>query len=150
MHSGSCEARTSARLRLWSWWTSARRTGSFSPATAGSPSRLAEVPGSGRSPGSGRLAALGLGDCPGGVHEPNVAEGLREVAEQLARLGIDFLGQQPEIIAVTDGALEHLAGAPRLVRQRHGMGQPEGAQQEGSLPALQAVDPAAGVVPVDQ
>lgn len=51
-----------------------------------------ELPGSGRSPASGRLSALGLGDCPSGVDEPDVAEGLREVAEHLACLGIDLLG----------------------------------------------------------
>ena len=45
----------------------------------------------GRVPRRGVLSAFGLGNGPGGVDEPDVAEGLREVAQELPAHGIDLL-----------------------------------------------------------
>ena len=41
-----------------------------------------------------------------GGDQPDVAERLREVAELLVVLGVDLLGQQPEVIRVADELVE--------------------------------------------
>src|SRR5207302_2317887 len=96
---------------------------------------------------SGVLLALGLADRPGGVDEPDVAEGLREVAEQLAGLGIDLLGEESEVVAEPGGGAECFLRLVDLAGQRLRFGQPEGAQQERSLVAF---EPVVGQVPIDQ
>ena len=50
-------------------------------------------------------------DGPGGVHEPDVRQGLREVAEQPAGAGVDLLGQQVDIVAVIQHVLERCSTA---------------------------------------
>src|ERR1700682_5406412 len=84
-------------------------THSGEPTSSLSPVRalLVAVPG----------AALRLRDRPGGVDQPDVAEGLREVAEQLPRTGVDLLGEQTDVVHVGDGALEHRPGPVRLPRE---------------------------------
>jgi hypothetical protein len=52
------------------------------------------------------VSALGFGDGPGGVDEPDVGEGLGEVAEQFTGGRVDFLGEQVDVVEVGDGTLE--------------------------------------------
>src|SRR5690242_4878219 len=93
---------------------------------------------------------LGLGDGPGRVHQPDVAEGLGEVAEQLTRRGIDLLGEQADVVDVADGALEDLPGSVDAVRQGQRLGEPERAEQEGALLPGETVHAGLGAVPVDK
>ena len=79
-----------------------------------------------------------------------MAECLGEVTEQFDGAGVDFLGRQIKVVAVTDGALEYLSGAFGPAGHGQRLSEPEGAQQERALTALQAVGFSAGVVPVDQ
>jgi hypothetical protein len=65
----------------------------------------------------GALPRLRLADRPGRVDEADVAERLREVADQLARLGIDLLGEQSDVVDEADRALEGRR-APRPGRRR--------------------------------
>ena len=84
-------------MRSLSPWRARRVT-----QTCGSCGKLAAACGAGgdrQSPVWGclagrprRLPFFGLGDGRGGVDQADVAEGLREVAEQLAGAGVDFLG----------------------------------------------------------
>src|SRR2546422_1864439 len=53
---------------------------------------------------------LRLRDRPRCVDQPDVAEGLGEVPQQLARGLVDLLGQQAHVVGEGDRALEHLAG----------------------------------------
>ena len=94
------------------------------------------------------MPAFGFGDGPGGVDEPDVAEGLGEVAEQFTGGRVDFLGEQVDVVEVGDGTLEDVPCPRGLAGQ--GLGQPEGAQHEGALPAFQAVGSVAGAIAVDQ
>ena len=66
------------------------------------------------------MPALGFGDGPGGVDEPDVAEGLGEVAEQLTGGGVDFLGQQADVVEVGDGTLENVPCPRGLAGQGQG------------------------------
>src|SRR5438270_2092438 len=86
-----------------------------------------------RRRGKRALPALRLGDRPRRVDQPDVAEGLGEVAEQLARVGIDLFGEQAEIVAEPDGRLERVAGPVELTGHRLGLGQPERAEKERAL-----------------
>ena len=69
-----------------------------------------------------------------------MAEGLREVAEQLAGSGVDLLGQQADVVDEAGGPLEDRPGPFGPAGQGQRLGQPEGAQQEGALLAGEAVD----------
>src|SRR5215831_11424972 len=97
-----------------------------------------------RCPGGTLLC---LGDCPGGVDQPDVAERLREVADHLAAAGVDLLGEQADVVDRRHRPLECRRGLVYLTGQRLGLGEPEGAQQEGALLPRQAV---VGQVPVHQ
>src|SRR5512144_3218354 len=68
---------------------------------------------------------LGLRDRPGGVDQADVAECLREVAQQLSGSRVDLLGQQADIVAVGDRAFEDLHRLVDLPGQGEGVGQPE-------------------------
>lgn len=46
----------------------------------------------------------GGADGPGGVDEPDAAEGPREIPQQVVAVGGDFLGEQPQIRGVSGGA----------------------------------------------
>src|SRR4051794_26542704 len=91
--------------------------------------------------------ALRFGDGPGGVDEADVAEGLGEVSEELSAAGVDLLGEQAHVVAVADGGRERAAGGADLAGQRLGLRQPEGAEEERALVALEAV---VGPVAVDE
>src|SRR4051812_39521223 len=63
---------------------------------------------------AGPCGSFGLVDGPGGVDEPDVAERLREVAEQLTAPGVDLLRQQAHVVGVRGGSLECLPGPADL------------------------------------
>ena len=92
----------------------------------------------------------GPADRPGGVHQPDVAERLREVPEQVAGAGVHLLGQQPDVVDMADRAVEDLRRPLHLPGDRQSVRQPERAEQEAALVAGQPVDPAPGAVPADQ
>src|SRR6266542_6224764 len=86
-----------------------------------------------------RARGLRLRDGPRRVDEPDVAEGLREVPQQLTGLFVDLLGQEPDVVGKRDGAFEHGPGPVDLAGPGQRLGEPERAQQEGSLGTPQAV-----------
>src|SRR5437868_10722608 len=74
------------------------------------------------------------------VHERDVCEGLREVAELAAEVGVVLLREQAEVGAEREQPLEEL---PRLVEpalEREVVDEPERARQEDALAGRQAVD----------
>ena len=93
------------------------------------------------------LSEFGLGNGPGGVDEPDVAEGLGEVAQELSADGIDLLGEQADVVDEGCGPFEDGTGPSRLSGPGQGLGQPEGAQQECAFFAL---EPVVGPVAVHQ
>src|SRR4051794_29529736 len=90
---------------------------------------------------------FGFGDGPGGVDQADVAESLGEVAQQFTGRGVDLLGEQAEVVAEADGRGERLPRLADLAGEGMGLGQPERAEEEGALLALEAV---VGPVPVDE
>ncbi len=76
-----------------------------------------------------------------------MAERLGEVAEQFAAARIHLLGQQPDVVDVGRGPVENGTGPRNQPRAGECLGEPEGAQQEGSLLAGKSV---VGSVAVDQ
>ena len=101
------------------------------------------------TPGGSTRCERGLRftDRPCRVDETDVAERLGEVAEQLAGGRVDLLGEQADVVGEGGRPLEHLAGAGRLSGQRERLGEPERAQQERALVAL---EPVVGEVAVDE
>jgi len=85
-------------------------------------------------------------DGPRGIDQPNVAEGLGKVAEVLATLRVDLLGQQADVVDVTVGSLEHLAGLIAPASGGKHVGEPECAKQEGALVTVQPVDTGVSLV----
>ena len=79
-----------------------------------------------------------LENRPGCVDQPDVAESLGEVAQQLPAGGVDFLGEQADVVDEGDGPFEDGAGPRWLTGKGQGLGQPEGAQQEGPFFAPRA------------
>ena len=73
-----------------------------------------------------------------------MAERLREVSEELARCGVDFLCQQTDVVDEGRRPLEHRLGPGHLVGERECLGQPERAEQERALLALEPVDATLG------
>jgi hypothetical protein len=95
---------------------------------------------------------LRLRDRPGGVDQPDVAERLAEVAEQVAGIRVELLGEQADVVEVAGGSLEHGAGPPGLAGRGERLRRQERAQQERALLAGQAVRVGADLraVAVDQ
>ena len=79
-----------------------------------------------------------------------MAEGLGEVAEELSRGLVHLLGEQPDVVGVTDAPLEHFPGPIDLPGQGQGLRQPERAQEERPFLAGQPVHVDFGAVPVHQ
>ena len=75
--------------------------------------------------------SLRLRDGPGCIHEPNVTEGLREVAQQLVTRWIDLLGEQADVIGIVNRVFEARPGLLDLPGQRLCLGKPERTEQEG-------------------
>src|SRR5438874_7485247 len=82
----------------------------------------------------------GLGDSPGGIDQSDMAERLREVAEQFAGGGVDLLGEQADIVDERRRLREDALGPLDLPGHRKRLSQPERAQQERALLAGQPVD----------
>src|SRR5690606_25397060 len=83
----------------------------------------------------------------GGVDEAEVAEPLREVAEELERLRVDLFGEEPERAGMREERVERGARRRRLTGQRVGLDEPERRQQER---ALRPADAVVAVVAVEQ
>src|SRR5437764_860475 len=87
--------------------------------------------------GAARLA-LSLSHSCGGRHEAEVAEALREVAEELTRPRIELLGEEPEVVRKADQLVHRLAGLRDAARTRERLHEPERARHEGALHLLLA------------
>ena len=101
---------------------------------------------------SGDRPYLGPGDGPRGVDQADVAERLREVAEQVTGVRVDLLGEQPHVVDVADGPLEHRRGPGRPDRPRPAPG-PARTCRAGTCPPRRRGrrrSPALGAVAVDQ
>src|SRR3954467_1099685 len=83
---------------------------------------------------------LFLAEVQGGVDEGHVREGLREVAEEAARRGIVFLGEEAHIVGEAKQPLEQLAGFAGAPWQAEVVGEPEAAREEHAFAARQAVE----------
>ena len=86
----------------------------------------------------------------GGVHEGNVREGLRVVADETVRLRIVLFGEQADVIAQCEQCCKQAAGVASASQQREVVGQPEVAQQERRFAGGQAVNCAGRGVPGDK
>ena len=86
-----------------------------------------------------QASASAVADGACGVDQADVAECLREVADGFSGVGVDFFGEQADVVGVGDGGPERLFGRCGLAGQGEGMGQPEGAKKEGPFPAGQSV-----------
>src|SRR5204863_4454698 len=89
-------------------------------------------------PPSGGVPASQV-DLVGGRDQADVAERLREVAELLAVLGVDLLGQQAEIVRVAGELREQLLGTLDLAGLGEARDEPERADHERALLAHEAV-----------
>ena len=90
---------------------------------------------------------FGLGNCPGSVYEPDVAEGLWKVAQELSADGINLFGEQADVVDERSGPLEDGAGPIRLSSFRESLSKPKCTQKERALLAL---EPIFGLVAVDE
>src|SRR6266496_6304094 len=93
---------------------------------------------------------LRLGDGPGSVDQPDVAECLREVTEQLACLRVDLFGEQTHVVDERHGFREDALRPFDLTGLGERLGKPECAQQDGALLTRQPADALFGAVAVDQ
>src|SRR5262245_43299700 len=82
-------------------------------------------------------------ECPGkrdaGGDHPDVTERLRKVAEELARRGIDLLGQQPDGARPSTERGVELRGLVHLSLPGQVLDQPEAAEHERALLAGDSV-----------
>ena len=69
-----------------------------------------------------------------------MGERLGKVADEPTRDRVVLLGQQPEVVAQVEEALEELARIVVTTQQRQAVGHPERAGQEGALSAGESVD----------
>src|SRR6266566_4377020 len=92
---------------------------------------------------SRRLAAIRasvrLVQVDGRADEPDVAKRLGEVAEQLAAMGVDLLGEQSDVVGMAEQPLEQLTGLPGPAGQGKVVDQPEAADDEGGLAGREPV-----------
>src|SRR6266566_1003907 len=91
--------------------------------------------------------SLRLRDGPGCIHEADVTEGLREVAQQLVTCWIYLLGEQADVIRIGNRMFEGRPGLLDLPGQCLGLGKPERTEQEGPFFTSQSIG---GAVAVDQ
>src|SRR6266702_7571304 len=108
--------------------------------------RRRKAPTASKAPGVWQLS-LSLRDGPGCIHEANMTEGLREVAQQLVTRRIYLLGEQADVIRIGNRLLEGLPGLLDLPGQCLRLGKPERAEQEGPCFASQSIG---GAVSLDQ
>ena len=74
------------------------------------------------------------------VHEREVRERLREVAEQPLRDGVVLLGEQADVVREADEPLEERARFVVAADQLVAVDEPERAREEHALAGRQAVD----------
>src|SRR5438552_15759010 len=88
-----------------------------------------------------------LRDGPRRVHQPDVTERLREVAQQLASRRVHLLRQEADVVDERRGTAEHLARPRDIAAECQRMGQPEGIEEEAALLPRETVG---REVPIDQ
>src|ERR1700722_13980528 len=93
------------------------------------------------------LSEFGFRNGPSRVDEPDVAEGLRKVAQEFSADGIDLLGEEADVVDEGCRTLEDGAGTSRLSPPGQGLCQPKRAQKEGAFFAL---EPVVGPIPIHQ
>ena len=71
-----------------------------------------------------------------GVDQRDVGQRLREVAGLAAGAGIEFLGQQTEIVGNRGHTVEQRLGSRKLARQHIGVGEPQAAREKCALDRL--------------
>src|SRR5437763_5587667 len=106
--------------------------------------RRRKAPTASKAPGVWQLS-LRLRDGPGCIHEADVTEGLREVAQQLVARRIYLLGEQANVIRIANRLFEGLPGLLDLPGQCLRLGKPERAEQECSFFASQSIGCAVAV-----
>src|SRR3954469_135871 len=84
------------------------------------------------------------GQGSGGVDERHMAEGLREVADQSAGLGVVLLGEESDVVAQGQQPFEDLPGLVVPALEGVVVREPESAREKGSLAGRQTVDAVAG------
>src|ERR1700694_1880009 len=97
-----------------------------------------EFPGNFLGNGCACLLA-GLVDLPRRVDQPDVAEGLGEIAQQLAAGGVDFFSQQTEIVGEADQPVEERLGAINLPGLSQAGDEPERTDDERPFLAPQPI-----------
>src|SRR5438034_1287087 len=90
------------------------------------------APGTRRAIAARRRGGFDLGEVRRGVDDRGVREGLREIAEQPPPGRIVFFGEQAEIVADRQQALEQRNRVVASPDQGKAVGQPEAARQEHS------------------
>src|SRR5206468_10016149 len=85
------------------------------------------------APHPDRSAGLLLGDRSRGIDQREVAQPLREVAEEVVRAWVDLLGEESDVVREADDLVHRLAalGEPAGARER--LDQPERARDERTL-----------------
>ena len=86
-----------------------------------------------------RIGRPSAGEVPGGVDEPNVREGLWEVAEHPLAVVVPLLRQQAHVVADGEQSLEDLEGLVVAPGHRQVVDEPERAQEERALTGRQAI-----------
>src|SRR5262245_42982940 len=106
--------------------------------------------GKARAPGT-LLAWLALSrDVVRGVHERDVGEGLREVADGALSTEIVLFGQQAQIVGQADEPLVQALGVRQASGQNVGVCKPEAAREKGAFTRRQSVVGRGRVVPEHQ
>ena len=84
------------------------------------------------------------------VDQSQVRERLREVAQVPAGSWVDLLGVEAERAGIAEHALAEIARLVEFVDLNQGRHEPERADQEGPVPALEAVVGLLGAVAADE
>src|SRR5260370_7681365 len=91
------------------------------------------------------ILSLRLRDSPGCIHEANVTECLREVAQQFVTYRIYLLGKQADVIRIGNRVFEGHPGLFDLPGQCLRLSKPERAEQECPFFASQPIGCAVAV-----
>src|SRR5438067_7166724 len=100
--------------------------------------RRRKAPTASKAPGVWQLS-LRLRDGPGCIHEADMTECLREVAQQLVTRRIYLLGEQADVIRIGNRLFEGLPGLLDLPGQCLRLCKPERAKQECPFFAFQSI-----------